>query len=583
MSIVKKMVIGYFVIVLVPVISFGIYFYNQVYDNMLQRFAESRQQIIGQAYSNLQVEMANIESIYQLLQYNAYVIEYLEGAYAGEGDSVYSFLKYIRPLLAYPMLGHAEIQSIRLYKSRPEAFPIVDQVIDLASLDERIAQAMRTLAPGEGKWLRSAGNPASLERVYVQHLYNDLFTERLGLMEIRVRSMMLDNFFDAVGGKDGWEIYLLSATGDPLLQLNVDAGKPAFDLGRMKRSPGDVLFTGNFIANSLEIEELDLRVVVVGRGNELFRSINEREVLLIGGIALLLLTLSVIYYTMFLSIGRRIGRLSRHMRHVGEDSLRLVDGQNKQDEIGSLYSSYNAMIRRIDELINNVHRAELLNKEAAYKVLQAQVKPHFLYNTLESIRMLAVANDDTEVAEVSFAFGQLMRYSLGSQRDDTELAKELDIVANFLKVHKVRFRERLHYEIDVQVNIENVYCPRFMLQPLVENCVVHGLSKVRRPVSIRIAVRETPSEIVVEIADDGAGISGERLAAIRSELRKPSGGASSRTETDGIGLINVSERIKSFFKGSSRLEIDGKEGAGTTFVLYLDKSGGMAHESAAGG
>ena len=148
---------------------------------------------------------------------------------------------------------------------------------------------------------------------------------------------------------------------------------------------------------------------------------------------------------------------------------------------------------------------------------------------------------------------------------------------------EVRIRDRLHYELDVQADIANVYCPRFMLQPLVENCVVHGLSKVRRPVSIRIAVRETPSEIVVEIADDGAGIPGERLQAIRSELRKPGGGTSSAADTEGIGLINVSERIKSFFKGNSRLEIDGREGAGTACVLYLDKGGVMGRESAAGG
>ncbi|MFB9278322.1 sensor histidine kinase [Cohnella cellulosilytica] len=584
MSIVKKMVVGYFVIVFVPVLSFGIYFYNQVYDNMLQRFGESRQQIIRQAYSNLQVEMTNIESIYQLLQYNAYVVEYLDGTYAKEGDSVYSFLKYIRPLLAYPMLGRSEIQSIRLYKNKPEVFPIVDQVIDLSELDERRAIETSSLPPGKGMWFRDAASPESLELLYVQPIYNDRFTEKLGLMEVRVRPGMLDQFFEALGSRDGWEIYLLSGAGEPLQARNADPKRPSFDLARLKDSSDNaVLFNGDFIANGLALEELDMKVVVVGRGNELFRSINEREVLLIGGIVLLLLTLSVIYYTMFLSIGRRISRLSRHMRYVGEDSLRLVDVPRKQDEIGSLYGSYNAMIRRIDELINNVHRAELRHKEAAYKVLQAQVKPHFLYNTLESIRMLAVANDDTEVAEVSFAFGQLMRYSLGSRREDTELAAELDIVANFLKVHKVRFRDRLHYELDVQADIANVYCPRFMLQPLVENCVVHGLSKVRRPVFIRIAVRETPSEIVVEIADDGAGIPGERLQAIRSELRKPGGGASSAADTEGIGLINVSERIKSFFKGNSRLEIDGKEGAGTACVLYLDKGGVMGRESAAGG
>ncbi|WP_247740885.1 sensor histidine kinase [Cohnella sp. LGH] len=114
-------------------------------------------------------------------------------------------------------------------------------------------------------------------------------------------------------------------------------------------------------------------------------------------------------------------------------------------------------------MINNVHRAELRNKEAAYQVLQAQIKPHFLYNTLETIRMVAEANDDKEVADISFWFGKLMRYSLSSEQDETDLAKEIEMVTFYLNIHKMRLQSRLPYEIDVAVDARRLACPRFLL------------------------------------------------------------------------------------------------------------------------
>ncbi|MMZ60924.1 Sensor histidine kinase YpdA [compost metagenome] len=225
----------------------------------------------------------------------------------------------------------------------------------------------------------------------------------------------------------------------------------------------------------------------------------------------------------------------------------------------------------MDELINNVHRAELRNKEAAYKVLQAQIKPHFLYNTLETIRMLAESNNDKEVADISYWFGKLMRYSLSSKEDQTVLAREIETVVFYLNIHKMRLQNRLSYEIDIAVDAEQIACPRFILQPLIENSIIHGASATLRPVHIRLQASETADEIRIRVSDSGIGIPEDRLHRLRSRLTEGSDAHSVQEMEGGVGLINVNERVKSFFGGASHLALDSEQGRGTCLTIIISK------------
>ncbi|MNI31077.1 Sensor histidine kinase YehU [compost metagenome] len=337
------------------------------------------------------------------------------------------------------------------------------------------------------------------------------------------------------------------------------------------------------IVNQLYIEELGVRVVVTGKVDDVFRTIKRKEIILVFTIIAFLAALSFVYYALASTITKRILLLARHMRNLDDDNMKQFnskhDKPNRQDEIGFLTSTYNSMIRRMDELINNVHRSELRNKEAAYKVLQAQIKPHFLYNTLETIRMLAESNNDKEVADISFWFGKLMRYSLSPEGDRTVLAREIETVIFYLNIHKMRLQDRMTYEVDAAMDAEQLACPRFMLQPLVENSIVHGASAVLRPVHIKLQVRETEDEIRISIADNGTGIQEDKLMAIRSRLSR--GGDSRAVEENegGVGLFNVSERIKSFFGGSSQLVIDSGPDRGTCLTIIIIKGGQAGYES----
>lgn len=550
MSIVRKIIVGYIVLIFIPVVVFGYYYYIQIYGNLTEQFVESRQKILELAYSNLKADLTRIQSIHRLLQNNPYVTTYLDGVYESDSENVYAYSRYISPIFTQSLYANPEIESLRIYKMKRQVFTIKDRFMDISLAAPQAIDISNALKAGEGQWVVLNPQAAEPALTYYQNIYNHSITEKLGLLEIRINSDVVRKFFAAAGVDENWKSSLLPQTN------------PHQDFVVNRRT----------IMNQLDILELGLRVVLVGKVDHVFQAVKRKEIVLISTVLSLLVALSIVYYVLASTITKRILRLARHMRNLTDDNMRIMDNRHgKQDEIGFLITTYNNMIRRMDILINNVHRAELRNQEAAYQVLQAQIKPHFLYNTLETIRMLAEANHDQEVADISFWFGKLMRYSMSSQKDDTVLAREIETITFYLNIHKMRLQSRLTYEIIVDLDAERMECPRFMLQPLIENCIVHGASTIIRPVHIRLQAKETAGEIRISITDNGPGIPWERLIAIRNKILANHDHRTSSEEEGGVGLYNVSERIKSFYRGTSRLELESEPGKSTCLTIIIDK------------
>ncbi len=573
------MVIGYFIIIFVPVIAFGIYYYNQLYVSMIEEYASGKQQIIEQSHSNLRIDLLQLESNYGLFQYNTNVIDYLNGMYQSEWEYVYAFQKHINPLLSYALSGNSNLQAIRMYKFHERILSAPDQIVSFEELPDDIQAELDLLVPGEGKWLYQLSASQRWSLVYYQTMYAERFSKKVGVFAVEVDPRLIHGFVDTLSHEGRSEVYLFT---EDFTFRSPDVREDL--VSRMQEQPTDYFFMDNkrIIVNHLVIDELGLRVAVVSQVEDIFARMAEKQVVLILTISGLLLLLSGIYYLLTSSITKRLSRLARHMRHVGENNFKALNHREEPDEIGYLTYTYNAMLQRMDELVNKVQRSELLRQEVAYKALQAQVKPHFLYNTLETIRMLAETNEDYEVADIAYSFGQLMRYSLSNDHQQIKLSDEVKNIDDYMKIQKVRLGKRLDYGFDIKARTELIPCPQFILQPLVENCIVHGLSAVRRTCRIEIRISEDDRYVYIEISDDGVGIPADRLEGIRKVLKNAVYMKDFSTHDGGHGLYNVSERIKAFYGEDSRIEVDSSGAEGTIFHLYLNKKGMFKHVETAG-
>ncbi|MBS5910374.1 histidine kinase [Paenibacillus sp. FSL M7-0831] len=550
--------------------------------NQLDHFKSGKTQMMEQAYRNLEVDLTKIEAMYPLFQNNTSLIDYLGGFSAGDWDQAYIYKKEIGPTFSFAYISNQLVDKITMYKADPKVPILAPEVEDIARFSDQQhaeAEAVDGLPPNKGLWVYGASGDRDLlpSIRYLHKMYNTSYTRTVGLLQLTLNDGLIKQFFNTQQSKDEVWRMVADASGrvlyeDPAVELDEQAKSEL--LSRVPQAGMASFYTKDrrYLIGAARIERFNLTLVEVYKTRDALNI--GKEAGLAVGIGLLLLTLlSVLYFTIASSITLRIVRFSRHMRRVDDpkNAIYPVD-EGGADEIGYLISAYNSMIRRVDELKQVVTQTELLKKEAEIKMLQAQINPHFLYNTLETMCMLAAMNDDNEVADIGWKLGKLLRYSLSKTKDESTLGAELENVRHYLDIHRVRMGDKLIADFMIHEETLLLPCPRFILQPLVENSILHGFKNVRGPAELRLELLAEESGVLLRVSDSGSGIPAERLTMIREVLegRLPLAEISA---SGGIGLHNVNERLKAFFGSEAKLNVQSIEGQGTVITSYLAKGG----------
>ncbi|MNC31609.1 Sensor histidine kinase YehU [compost metagenome] len=293
-------------------------------------------------------------------------------------------------------------------------------------------------------------------------------------------------------------------------------------------------------------------------------------------LALSVITISVVLAFLLIFsfsslFSRRLLHLSKHINRVGTgdfDTALQIDGK---DEIALLARQFNSMVRSIHDLmlevqVSNEQNSLLQQKQndIRFKMLASQINPHFLFNALESIRMEAHMKNQQEIARVVRLLGQMMRSSLEVGRSKVTLKQELDMVRCYLEIQQFRYEERLKYHFIVDPAIESLSMPPLIIQPLVENAVIHGLDNTLEGAVVTVEIRYEQDHAIFTITDNGAGITRDRLEQIRITLE-------TQEEQEGarIGLRNVHDRLKLSYGEKYGLTIESPPNEGTRISFRI--------------
>ena len=249
------------------------------------------------------------------------------------------------------------------------------------------------------------------------------------------------------------------------------------------------------------------------------------------------------------------------------------------NEIEILTVSLNKMKNEIREMFNEIKEKSLLEaklketelenlkisnelKNTEIQVLQAQINPHFLYNTLNSISRLAYLSNNHEIVTLIESLSEMLRYNLNKIDRSITLREEIENLKNYIYIQKVRFGQKLIVNFDVTTAHLDISMPCLILQPLVENSIIHGLKPYDYSGEINIKIYDAGGEVVIEIQDNGVGISMETLQDLSQNAYQDD-----NTQQSGIGFQNVMARLKDFYKSARCLSVRSKEGEGTTITL----------------
>ena len=266
------------------------------------------------------------------------------------------------------------------------------------------------------------------------------------------------------------------------------------------------------------------------------------------------------------SVTRPIQKLCSVTQKVAEGDFTVKTKVENTDEISVLTQSFNDMTEEIGVLVEDIKKKQANLHIAETKLLQAQINPHFLYNTLDTIVWLAEENKKEEVVSMVTALSEFFRTTLSKGRDFITVKEEESHVESYLKIQQFRYQDIMDYEINIDESMYGFVIPKLTLQPLVENALYHGVKNKRGKGMIRITGRLKGGDMIFKVIDDGKGMTEEELGKLQNSLKKDK---SDRKE-DGFGLSNVNQRIRHYYGEGYGISFESRENEGTTATIILE-------------
>ena len=274
------------------------------------------------------------------------------------------------------------------------------------------------------------------------------------------------------------------------------------------------------------------------------------------------------------SITLPIQKLRNSMERVQEGDFKAADIViPAENEIGSLTTSFNVMTHKIEDLMaQNVHEQELKRK-SELKALQSQINPHFLYNTLDSIIWMAEGKKNEDVVVMTASLARLLRQSISNEDETVSIIQEIQYVKSYLTIQKMRYKDKLEYEIDVDPSIYSVHIVKLVLQPLIENAIYPGLKYKDSKGMIWVKGHQDGRNAVIEIKDDGVGMDEETLAHIFEKHKV-------NYHSNGVGVYNIQKRLSLYYGKEYGLRYESEKEKGTTVTVVIPMDQEEQHEKA---
>ena len=299
--------------------------------------------------------------------------------------------------------------------------------------------------------------------------------------------------------------------------------------------------------------------------SEIFGQTMMVRYLMVGGFFTIFLGSALIMKKLADIITKPLQQLSESMRIVEtgdfEGAKVVLDQRVRNDESGLLAQEFRVMLDKIDTLIHENYEEQLLLKDTKYKMLQAQINPHFLYDTLNALNWMVKANHNEDAGKVIIELGYLLRASFAKEALTT-VAADVQFVKSYTTIQQFRYRSRAEFTLETAGNLDVYLIPHMTLQPLVENAIYHGVENSLERCQVTVKVLEEENSIFLEVTNTGPGMTPEELEAVRNFTVKPKG--------HGIGLNNIRERLKMAFQ-DSEFSIESQLHEGTAVRIRIPK------------
>jgi two-component system, sensor histidine kinase YesM len=323
--------------------------------------------------------------------------------------------------------------------------------------------------------------------------------------------------------------------------------------------------SGKMIVNNYQSELTGWKIISLISMNEISEgpALIGKTIFLIGLVAIIIGIIIIWISTNY--IVRPLNKLSLVMDEVEKDNFNVQLQIDRSDELGRVGESFNRMMNKINNLISDIYQKDINEKDAQLRALRAQINPHFLYNTLDTINWMAQFGKSDEVSKMTTSLSRLLKKSITNNGEFIRLEEEMNYIDDYMTIQKIRFQDKIHYSVHVDPEAKNCLVPKLILQPIVENAMIHGIEKKIGNGFLFINGKIKNNKLHIEVLDNGVGMDENTVASL-SEGRYVS--LDDRRGT-GNGILNVQNRIQLLFGDDNGLKIESNLNVGTSFELIL--------------
>ncbi len=556
--------ITYLLVILLPTLLICYFLYT---DNLKQArmvYINTKKESLISDQNYLENNFLYVEEKFNLFNNASGLSELLDGTCSGKRDVVYTYLKDVVPLTKLGQLNNPYIKQLNFYTVNETAVELLPQFLPLNSLfKEKISQQFSEEPSRElfRRFWRVEKIKNELQLTYYAGLMNSQISKITGVLSITCNSDLLKLFLNENSPDTATYIYwngnliysyqdnkafshYLKTCEKTLLSSEEDT-KVALDEKK------------GILQSRIHLEKQNINIIQLSKLPAGSFNIIPFSYNLLLFLILFLVSNIIMFLLVFYPL-HNVSSLARHMGQTHSPKLLPYTGTITNDEVGELIREYNSMVERTINMSETLHKNELLLKNAQIETLQSQLNPHFFYGTLEIIRMIAESHSETLIAEIAYAFGNLMRYSL-SREYFVSLDKEIEIVKQYTEIQQKRLGSRFSIQWNIDVSEKDWKCPKFVLFSMIENVIVHDVGRSRKKVNIEVDIRQIGNDLSITVANDGPGISTERLETIKYLRDHPEERKNMSSENNGRSIFNINDRLKLYYGGDYQFNITSEE------------------------
>ncbi|MBA9028154.1 MULTISPECIES: sensor histidine kinase [Bacillaceae] len=571
------------ILVIFPVLSVGIISYKLSSDKLEEEFKESSQQIIEQVESHIEYYLQDFEIASLKIISSPHFANFLK-LETQEHGSNREFTEATRAILKDAEYSRADISNITVILDN-------DQVIDTLGLENYYPASKikdeywYSSVPRNGmvmlvsRTLKLKNNNEQPVISLARRLYNPKTLQPVGMLIMDINFRRIEEIANKVTISKNGYFFILDAKGHYVYHSDYSklGKKVEFDQlsGLKTEEDGSGILDNDrkdFITYSLS-QNLGWRFFTAVPYRDLTEGIMQIGKAITWTILIALFFAYLIGFGFANSMIRPIRRLQHFMKEVETGNLNGRVKVESTDEIGQLTMGINNTVEKLSNLLEEIYISKLKEtemslkqKDVELKMLQSQINPHFLYNSLETIRGMALEENQEDIASMSSSLGKLLRYNLKNSSPTVSLGEEIKFCEMYLQIQKFRFEDRFEYMFDIPEWAMDLKVVKFSMQPLVENCFKHGFDQINRKMKITLSVSQvSESSIVIRVLDTGVGIQGDVLYGIIKKMEQKT------TTSNGlnIGIINVHQRISYLFGSEYGITIQSTQGIGTSVDMHL--------------